>query len=172
MRSGLGNFREVFLFSEWVIEIADGGDGVKKAEKVYSGFGSAKGSLEAFHVFLSLIFILKSASPHHMFLIGPIRKRYHLLIPLRQQANAGDHPGQESSGKSTSRETKYEDFVVLIVIAHDETVAGHDMLIEACAESQIQGLSPPTLESSPETCIYRLVTSDIGSYPGYIGFSC
>ena len=135
---------------------------------MYFGFGTAEGILEVSHIFLGLIHSLEPANSHLVFLIGSICKWYHLLVPLRQQTNGGDHPGQESSGESTSGETEDEDFVMLVVITHDETVAGHYMLIEACAESQIQCLSPPTLESSPETGIYRLLTGDISSYPGYI----
>lgn len=123
MRSSVDNTREVILFREWVIEVADGVDGVKQAKEVYFGFRTAKGSLEAVHIFLGLIHSLEPTSSHRVFLISSIRKRYHLLIPVRQQANGGDHPGQESSGESTSGETEHEDFIILFVKTHDEPIS-------------------------------------------------
>lgn len=149
MCRSLDNAWKILFPGKWRIEVSDGVYRVKEAQEVDPNFSPAKGCLEAMHIMLSLLRRFESTDPHLVFLVGPVREWYHFLVPFGQQSDCRDHPCQESSGEGTSGETEDEDLVMLFVVTHDETIAGDDMVIEACAECQVYGLGIPPFDLPP-----------------------
>ena len=78
-----------------------------------------------------------------------------------------EHFGAETSGVGASTEAKEVDVVSRRVVAHQETIASHDVIGESGANCRIFCLVVPGFETS-KSCMLERIACDIGTNAGLV----